>query len=298
MKNNLIIFIKGMAMGIANVIPGVSGGTIALITGIYEKLVNSLKSLDKKAFSLLLKFKLKEFANYINLQFLFYVFSGSLISLFSIANLFKYLFKYYPLEIWSFFFGLIIASIIFIGRRISVWNYQNIISIILGIAIAFGLTYISPSGENDNLLYVFICGIIGISGMILPGLSGSYILILMGNYELLMVTAVSELNIPLLTVFMLGSILGLIIFSHFLHWLLKEHYNLTLASLTGFIIGSLPLIWPWKEVGEKIIYNGKEKIISYNYLFPTEISSHNLISVLLIIVGFTIVYLMEKNQIK
>ena len=296
MKKNIILILKGMGMGIANVIPGVSGGTVALITGIYQELLKSLKSFDKQAFSLLLTLNFKEFGIYTNLSFLAYVFGGSLISLFSIASLFKFLFKNYPLEIWSLFFGLILASIIFIGQRIKTWNFQSYLAIIIGTLVALSLTFITPSAENNNLFYVFLCGIIGISGMILPGLSGSYILILMGNYELLMVRSVSELNIPLLITFLFGSIFGLLVLSNFLHWLINKYYSLTLAGLTGFIIGSLSIIWPWKVVSESIIINGKEKVLSYDLFFPNQHDTHNIVSIIMMIIGFFIVYLIEKNN--
>ena len=296
MKKNIILILKGMGMGIANVIPGVSGGTVALITGIYQELLKSLKSFDKQAFSLLLTLNFKEFGIYTNLSFLAYVFGGSLISLFSIASLFKFLFKNYPLEIWSLFFGLILASIIFIGQRIKTWNFQSYLAIIIGTLVALSLTFITPSAENNNLFYVFLCGIIGISGMILPGLSGSYILILMGNYELLMVRSVSEFDIPLLLTFLFGSIFGLLVLSNFLHWLINKYYSVTLAGLTGFIIGSLSIIWPWKVVSESIIINGKEKVLSYDLFFPNQLDTHNIVSIIMMIIGFLIVYLIEKNN--
>jgi putative membrane protein len=296
MKKNIILILKGMGMGIANVIPGVSGGTVALITGIYQDLLKSLKSFDKKALSLLLTLNLKEFGTYTNLSFLVYVFGGSLISLFSIASLFKFLFKNYPLEIWSLFFGLILASIIFIGKRIKAWNFQSFLAITIGTLVALSLTFITPSAENNNIFYVFLCGIIGISGMILPGLSGSYILILMGNYELLMVRSVSEFDIPLLLTFLFGSIFGLLILSNFLHWLINKYYSVTLAGLTGFIIGSLSIIWPWKVVSESIIINGKEKVLSYDLFFPNQLDTHNIVSIIMMIIGLFIVYLIEKNN--
>ena len=246
-------------MGIANVIPGVSGGTIALITGIYEDLINSLKSFDTKSLKLITSIDILGFIKHTNLYFLLAVFGGSIVSVFSIASLFKYLFAEYPILIWAFFFGLIIASIYFVGKRISKWNTTTIFSLAIGTLVAISLSFMTPASENDNLFFVFICGIIGISGMMLPGLSGSFILILMGNYELLMVTAITELNILLLSVFFLGSAFGLMSFSHILSWVFKHYKNQTLALLTGFILGSLSIIWPWKEVAESIIIKGKEK---------------------------------------
>jgi putative membrane protein len=297
MKHYFILFIKGMSMGIANVIPGVSGGTIALITGIYEDLINSLKSFDTKSLRLITSIDILGFIKHTNLYFLLAVFGGSIVSVFSIASLFKYLFAEYPILIWAFFFGLIIASIYFVGKRISKWNTTTIFSLAIGTLVAISLSFMTPASENDNLFFVFICGIIGISGMMLPGLSGSFILILMGNYELLMVTAITELNILLLSVFFLGSAFGLMSFSHILSWVFKHYKNQTLALLTGFILGSLSIIWPWKEVAESIIIKGKEKIIAYNWYFPNELNTETILAILLILVGILSVYALENFAI-
>ena len=294
MKNHFILFLKGMAMGVANVIPGVSGGTIALITEIYEDLINSLKSINIYALKLILKFKFKEFVEYINLYFLLAIFGGSIVSVFSIASLFKYLFEYYPIYIWAFFFGLILASIYFVGKRITKWTFLNIVILIFGAAVSFSISFISPTSQNENLFYVFICGIIGISGMMLPGLSGSFILILMGNYELLMVNAITDLNILLLSVFLLGSIFGLISFSQVLSWVFKYYKNATLALLTGFIFGSLNIIWPWKMELKHVMINGEKKILSYEKYFPNQFDSESIIAFILLFIGFLIVYWMER----
>jgi len=284
-------------MGIANVIPGVSGGTIALITGIYEDFINALKSFDNKALKLIISIDIKGFIKHTNLKFLIAVFGGSIVSVFSIASLFKYLFIHFPILIWAFFFGLIMASIYFVGKQITRWNTSTTISLIIGTLVAISLSFMTPAAENNNLFFVFICGIIGISGMMLPGLSGSFILILMGNYELLMVTAVTELNILLLSVFLLGSAFGLMSFSHILSWVFKYYKNETLALLTGFILGSLSIIWPWKDVAESIIIKGKEKIITYNWYFPNELNTETILAILLILVGILSVYALENFAI-
>ena len=293
MKHYIILFFKGMAMGVANVIPGVSGGTIALITEIYEELINSLKSFDKKALKLIISLDLSAFIQHTNLYFLLSVFGGSIASVFSIASLFKYLFLHNPILIWAFFFGLIIASIYFVGKRIRQWNSSNIISLIIGTVAALCLSFITPASENSNLFFVFLCGIIGISGMMLPGLSGSFILILMGNYELLMVTAVTDFNIKLLAVFFLGSAFGLMSFSHVLSWVFKHYKDATLALLTGFILGSLSIIWPWKKIAESIMVNGKEKIITYDWYLPSDFNQETILAILLIVAGILIVYGLE-----
>ena len=298
MRRYFNLFLKGMAMGIANVIPGVSGGTIALITGIYEELIDSLKSFDKKALKYILSFRIKDFIDYTNLYFIIAIFGGSIFSVFSIANLFKYLFSNYPLYIWSFFFGLIIASIFLVGKKINKWEKSSVVALVLGITIALSFTNISPASENDNLFFVFFCGIIGISGMMLPGLSGSFILILLGNYELLLVKAVADLNIIILSFFFLGSLFGLLSFSHLLSWLLTKYKDQTLAILTGFIAGSLAIIWPWKEVKEFIKIGDKQKVIDYQLLFPRELNQENIIAIILIIIGIAIVYAIEKISFK
>ena len=294
MQHYFILFLKGMAMGVANVIPGVSGGTIALITEIYEELINSLKSFDIKALKLLISFDFRGFIKYTNLYFLLAILGGSVASVFSIANLFKFLFANYPILIWAFFFGLILASVYFVGKRIKRWNSLNIIALTIGTAIAISLSFITPATENSNLFFVFICGIVGISGMLLPGLSGSFILILLGNYELLMVTAVTELNYLLLTVFLVGSVVGLLSFSHALAWALKHYKDTILALLTGFILGSLNIIWPWKEIEQSIIIDGKEKILAYHWYFPNIAEQNTLIAFALIIFGIVVVWALES----
>lgn len=281
-------------MGVANVIPGVSGGTIALITEIYEELINALKSFDIKALKLITSFNIKGFIQHTNMYFLLAVFGGSVASVFSIANLFKYLFANYPILIWAFFFGLILASVYFVGKRIVKWNTASICAILIGTIVAISLSFITPASENSNLFFVFLCGIIGISGMILPGLSGSFILILMGNYELLMVTAVTDLNAVLLATFFIGSAVGLMSFSHILSWVLKHYKDATLALLTGFILGSLRIIWPWKEVTKSIILNGKEKVLEYDWYFPESMNQETLLACVAILLGIIIVYGLEK----
>ena len=292
MQHYFILFLKGMAMGIANVIPGVSGGTIALITEIYEELINSVKSFDLKALKLLISLDIKRFIQHINFYFLLAVFGGSVASVFSIANLFKFLFTNYPILIWAFFFGLIVASVYFVGKRVKRWKIQSIITLVVGTAIAISLSFITPATENSNLLFVFICGIIGISGMMLPGLSGSFILILMGNYELLMVTAITELNY-LLAIFIIGSAVGLMSFSHALAWVLKHYKDATLALLTGFILGSLNIIWPWKKIAESMIIDGKEKVLEYHWYFPNITEKETLIAFALIVFGIIVVLALE-----
>lgn len=301
-----MLILKGIAMGAANVIPGVSGGTIALITNIYERFINSLKNLNFTALKLLFTGKIKELINYIDFYFLLQVFSGVLIALFTIAFLLKYLFLHYPTYTWAFFFGLIIGSLWLIVKKLNKMKFWDWLLLLIGISIPVIMVFLKPINENDNLFYILFCGMISTSGMVLPGISGSYLLILLGNYKLIMLDAVTTLNIRILIPFLIGSILGLIIVSYFISLLLKKYYNQVLSLLSGFVIGSLALIWPWKysidythglllqnKFGALIDANGqlinfKPYIIKYQYFLP-EIDTQFWISILLIIIGIIIV---------
>jgi len=301
-----MLILKGIAMGAANVIPGVSGGTIALITNIYERFINSLKNLNFTAIKLLFTGKIKELINYIDLYFLLQVFTGILIALFTIAFLLKYLFLHYPIYTWAFFFGLIIGSSWLIVKKLNKMKLWDWLLLLFGISIPVIMVFLKPINENDNLFYILFCGIIGTSGMVLPGISGSYLILLLGNYKLIMLDAVTTLNLRILIPFLIGSILGLIIVSYFISLLLKKYYNQVLSLLSGFVIGSLALIWPWKysidythglllqnKFGALVDANGqlinfKPYIIKYQYFLP-EIDTQFWISILLIITGIVIV---------
>lgn len=235
-------------MGAADVIPGVSGGTIAFIMGIYGELLNSIKSINGEAFRLFFSGKFVAFWKHINGTFLASLFAGILISVFSLARLMKYLLEFHPIPLWSFFFGLILASAIYILKGLDKWNIQNIISLLVGVATGAFICLASPGQTPDELWFIFLSGAIAICAMILPGISGSFILLLLGKYEFVM-SAVSSLNIPVLLVFALGCAVGIVSFSHFLSWLLKKYYMLTIALLSGFMLGSLFKVWPWKTPG-------------------------------------------------
>lgn len=282
-------------MGAANVIPGVSGGTIALITGIYVEFINTLKNFNLKALKLLFKFKFKELFEYINLPFIMSLGLGVLLSLFTIAKLFEYLFEHHPIYIWSFFFGLILASVYFVGKTVKKWSMVNILWFIFGAVVAAGISFMNQIAENDNLLYVLLCGVVGISGMMLPGLSGSFILIIMGNYRLLMVEAISDFNVVLLSVFVVGSVAGMLAFSHVLSWILSRFFNATIAILTGFILGSLSIIWPWKNPVEFIEKADGEMVpVRYEHFIPEQLNTETLIAIGLILSGIGCIYLIEK----
>jgi len=250
-KEYIIIMLKGMAMGIANVIPGVSGGTIALITGVFERLINAIKSFDLKAVKLLIKGRIKEFFAYTDMGFLLAIFIGVGLAIVLIARLFKFLFEQYPIFIWAFFFGLILSSIYFVGKTIEKWRLSVYITFILGTSIALLFTFLTPATENDGFLYLILCGVVAICSMILPGLSGSFVLILMGNYQLVAIDAINNFRLDILLPVGIGAIGGLIAFSHLLSWLFKKYKDQTIGALTGFIMGSLGIIWPWKNAIEQ-----------------------------------------------
>lgn len=234
-------------MGAADVVPGVSGGTVAFITGIYEELINSLKSIDVEAIRLLTQFQIADFWKKINGSFLITVLGGIVTSLISLARLMTYLLDNHPILIWSFFFGLILVSSPLILRDITKWSLGSVLSFIAGIIIAYLITILSPTETPTNYPFIFFCGALAICAMILPGISGAFILLLIGKYEY-MITALTEMNIPVVIVFVLGCFLGLLGFSRFLSWILTHFRFPTLALLGGFMIGSLNKVWPWKQV--------------------------------------------------
>jgi putative membrane protein len=299
-KNNILLFLKGVAMGAANVIPGVSGGTIAFITNIYEDLINSLKAFDIKAISLFFNFKLKSFSKHINFQFLFWLFAGVFISILSLGKILSFLFDHYPVYVWAFFFGLILASIYFVGKTIATWNLTNVIAVITGVAIAVVITYLNPASRNENTLYLFLCGIVAMASMLLPGLSGSFVLILMGNYQLIFLEAVPDLNMRILLPVVLGSIAGFIILSRIISFLINRFRDGTISVLTGFILGSLLIIWPWKDPeylldtsGEVVVRKGKMIIEGYTWYLPDIGNSETWISAIFIILGISLVIVIE-----
>ena len=296
MKKYVILILKGFSMGAANVIPGVSGGTIALITGIYEELIDSLKSFNIQALKLLLKGEFKTFISHINLKFLFAVFFGTALSIISLARVLEYFFKQNEQMVWSFFFGLIIASIYYVAKMINSWNISSIVFLLVGITFATSLAFLKPLSENSSSYYLFICGIVSVASMILPGLSGSYVLILMGNYHLIMLHSVSDpfSNLNILFPVILGSIIGFLTLAHSISYILKKHYDSTISLLTGFIVGSLLIIWPWKVPLETILgRNGDLKVISYNWILPDFVAIENIYCFILILAGIAVVFLIE-----
>ena len=297
MKKYVILILKGFSMGAANVIPGVSGGTLALITGIYEELIDSLKSFNIQALKLLFRGEFKTFISHINLKFLSLVFFGTALSIISLARVLEYFFKQNEKMVWSFFFGLIIASIYYVAKMINSWNISSIVFLLVGITFATSLAFLKPLSENSSSYYLFICGIVSVASMILPGLSGSYVLILMGNYHLIMLHSVSDplSNLNILFPVILGSIIGFITLSHSISYVLKKYYDSTISLLTGFVVGSLLIIWPWKVPLETILgRNGNLKVISYNWILPDFSAIENIYCFILILVGIAVVFLIES----
>ena len=288
-------------MGAANVIPGVSGGTIAFITNIYEDLINALKSFDIKAINLLIHLRFKDFSKHVNLPFLVVLFSGIFISIISLGKILSFLFNHYPIFVWAFFFGLILASVYFVGKTITKWNPVTVVTVVMGVVIAVIITYLNPASRNENIFYLFICGIVAMASMLLPGLSGSFVLILMGNYQLIFLEAVPDFNLVILIPVVLGSIAGFIILSRIISFLLKKFRDGTIGLLTGFILGSLLIIWPWKtpeylrdKMGEIIVRKGKMIIEGYNWYLPQFQDIETWISVFFIILGILLVVFIES----
>lgn len=245
MKKYLLLVLKGIGMGAADVVPGVSGGTIAFITGIYEELVGSIKSINGSAIKELLKGNFTAFWKMINGSFLISVFAGILISVLSLARLMQYLLHNHPVQIWSFFMGLIAYSAIYVLKDVKKWGVSSFLTLLFGIGAAAFISLVSPASTTEAYWFIFLSGMIGICAMILPGISGSFILLLLGKYQFIM-QAISDLNIPVLIVFAAGALIGIISFSHFLSWLLNKYYSQTICLLSGFMVGSLIKVWPWK----------------------------------------------------
>ncbi len=302
MRALLSIFFKGVAMGAANVIPGVSGGTIALLTGIFERLINAIKSFNLEALKLLFQGRFRELARHLDLLFLIALMVGVALSILTIARLFDFLFINYPVYLWSFFFGLILASVYFVGKTVERFSFSTGFAFLIGAATAVSISLLSPAAENANPLYLLICGAVAACSMVLPGLSGSFVLVLMGNYQLVMIDAVNQLNLAVLLPVIAGAGLGLLGFSYLLSWIIASYRDQTISLLTGFILGSLAVLWPWKSelyktdaAGELILKSGGERIVEgYQWHLPAALNSEVLIALLLAAGGVVLIVLLEK----
>lgn len=244
---NIVVALKGYAMGAANVIPGVSGGTIALLTGIFNELIDALNAImTVSTWKLLLKGDFKGFWNAIHGTFLLWLAIGVIVSVFSLAKLMDYVLDHHPVQTWAFFFGLIIVSSVFMLSDIKGWKGTDVLWLVFGVALGAFICLLSPTETTSAMWFIAVCGAIAICTMILPGISGSFILVLLGKYEYIM-EAVSELNIPVLLVFAIGCVIGIAAFSKFLHWLIGKYEKQTLLVLIGFTLGALVKVWPWAD---------------------------------------------------
>ncbi|MBT4513266.1 MAG: DUF368 domain-containing protein [Chloroflexi bacterium] len=300
LKDYIWITACGLFMGTANIIPGVSGGTVALITGIYERLINSVKSFDVSAIKLIFSGKIKTFIEYTNLRFLATIIFGMVVAMLSLAKLLDPLFDEYPVYVWAFFFGLILASVYFVGKTVEKWTAAVIVALLIGCGCALAISFISDvAGENDSVWYVFLCGAVAICSMILPGLSGSYVLLLMGNYELIVIDALSDISdfhfqFGLLIPFLMGAVFGIAAFSRIISWIFKKYRDVTISLLTGFVFGSLGMLWPWKDEITETLSDGSEKVAGYDRYLPDSFDGEVMGAIGLMIVGILVIWVFEK----
>jgi len=299
LKDYLLVTLKGIGMGAADVVPGVSGGTIAFITGIYHELIDSIKSINLKTLKLLITGQFKSLWKEINGTFLVSLILGIGISVLSLAKGLKYLLETHPILVWSFFFGLIVASAIYVAKDIKEWKLATIVSLICGVIVAYFITVITPAEANTTYPFIFLSGAIAICAMILPGISGSFILVLLGMYKFIL-GSISELNLPVIGVFLVGAVVGIVSFSNVLSWLLKKFYNPTIALLCGFMIGSLNKVWPWKQVLETFTDRHGEvrpliekNVLPGNYFELTGNQAQLGYALLLAAAGFAIIFAVE-----
>jgi len=279
-----MLSVKGMCMGAADVVPGVSGGTIAFITGIYDELINSIKSINAASLKMFFTGKWGEFWKMINGKFLLFLLAGIGISVFSLAKIITWLLVAYPVLVWSFFFGLVLASTWFVGKDVKERNWKTGLGFLLGAALAFYITVATPAETPSHFLFIFLCGAIAICAMILPGISGSFILVLLGKYFFIM-EAVKTLDLKVIAIFGIGACVGITSFSRLLSYALSHMRNITLAVLSGFMLGSLNKVWPWKET-----IGGIEQNVAPN-AFVWQ-------AVCLALLGFVMVYGIEKISSK
>ena len=319
MSEYISLFLKGIAMGAANVIPGVSGGTVALIAGIYRRLIEAIKCIDASAIRMLFAGRTRDFMRHTDGAFLLTLGVGVCVGILGLAQALKYCLEFYAVWTYSLFFGLILASVFYVAREIKAYTTGAIVSFVIGITIAVLIALITPASENKDIYYLILCGAIAVCSMILPGLSGSFVLILLGNYVLVLssITAFTDVAKALLhgdtdsvaaffngiyfTVLLyvgIGMIVGLLLFSRLLSWVYKRFENATLALLTGFVAGSLLIIWPWKEnITEEVVItaeNSKTVVTGYDWYLPdfTTLETWGMFAVML--VGAVALALLEK----
>ncbi|MCI5055942.1 MAG: DUF368 domain-containing protein [Flavobacteriales bacterium] len=314
--NKVALMLKGAAMGIAETIPGVSGGTLAFITGIYERLINSIKSFHPSLFSVFKKDGIAGVWKKIDGNFLLFLVAGMGAGLVIGTKVFSKLLESFPLHLWAFFFGLIIASAYMVGKEIKKWNALRVITILIFSGIAYAVTISSPTSGSTDLWLVFISGAIAVSALMLPGLSGSFILLLMGMYSIILPTFKELLenpngdNIKIILVFIAGCATGMLTFVHLLSWTYKNYREQTLAALTGFLIGSLNKLWPWQEVLSTRVNSHGETVPSFTQsISPASFGSlsenihygtepHTIACISLMIGGIALVLILDRLSAK
>ena len=292
----VIISLKGMAMGAADVVPGVSGGTIAFISGIYEELITSINNVNFSVLNTFFKEGIAAGWKKLNGSFLLSLVIGIAISVLSLVKSIKWLLEHKPVLLWSFFFGLVIASIIFVAKQITKWTLATVLGFIIGSVVAYYITTLPPLGTNSSNWFLFVSGALAICAMILPGISGAFILVLLGAYKPV-INAIDNRDFKTIMILGAGAIVGLLSFSKLLKWLFKNYHNLTLAILTGFIFGSLNKIWPWKEVLTWRFNSHNEKVpLLEQSISPFAYEGDNqlAIAILLMITGFLTIFILEK----
>jgi putative membrane protein len=289
-------FLKGMAMGAADIVPGVSGGTIALVTGIYERLISAIKNVGVDTVKSLFQNGFKATWKKMDGPFLLTLFAGMATSIVAFAQVLHFAIEQYPMFIWPCFFGLVLASVLYVGRQVGEWNWQRTLLLVLGVGIAAMISLSSATEIEVSPLTLFLSGALAICAMILPGISGSFILLLLGMYSVV-ITAVKSFDFYTLIVFGSGCVVGLMIFSRFLSWLLARFHSATMALLTGFMLGALIKLWPWKEVIETRV-NSKGVSVPWIELPISPFSHHDphlLMVVLSALFGFALVIILERS---
>jgi len=294
-----LVTLKGMAMGAADVVPGVSGGTIAFISGIYEELITSINTIKPSLFKVWKEEGFGSLWKNLNGNFLLALFLGIFISVLSLAKFLSWLLENEAVLLWSFFFGLVLASIFLVGKEIKKWNIATVLILVIGAATAYFITTLPPNGSVNNLGYLFLSGALAVCAMILPGISGAFILVLLGSYKTIL-DAVHERNFLMVGTVAIGAIFGLLSFARLLKWMFKNYHNATLALLTGFILGSLNKIWPWKKVLETKVFD--EKVIPIKELNVSPMTFDGdpqlFASIGLALAGFSLIFILEKLAAK
>jgi putative membrane protein len=291
----LWILLKGMAMGAADVVPGVSGGTIAFISGIYEELIRSINNIRPSLFGVFRKDGFKAFWQALNGSFLLALLTGIAISVISLAKGISWLLTNQPVLLWSFFFGLVVASVFYVAKSIDHWKPNILVMGLLGVVIAYAVISLPISQREAGMPFLFLSGALAICAMILPGISGAFILVLLGSYKTVL-DAVHERDLKIILVVGAGAVVGLLSFARLLKWMFSRFKNATLALLTGFIIGSLPKIWPWKIVQETRVFDGKEIPVAESVVAPWNYPSDPqwILALLLAVLGFCLIFILER----